>query len=366
MTWLAILAAFALTAWREAAPGHAWAFPRDHHAHPEFRHEWWYVTGQLSVDGASEPTHGFQFTLFRIGLLAERPPWDSSWTARDLVLGHAAVTDLRGGGHRFSEVLTRTGPGLGGFPAVGDSVLAWCRAPAGTAGRWEIRTTPEGFAIAAVDSAQGLAFALGLAPERPLVFHGPGGFSVKDPTSQAGSLYYSVTRLAATGTLDGRVVAGRAWLDREIFTSQLAARHVGWDWLSLQLADGRDVMVFSLRGRDGAGDVTRATVVEPSGAVSWLEPGAPVLTALERWRGYPVKWRLSLPEAGIELVLAALVEDQENVGPHTGLRYWEGAVAGPGCRGYAELTGYAGAEASGLRSLRKIADELSSPTGRSP
>jgi len=350
-----VLAAGAAAAtWQEAGPGSRWEFPRDHHAHAAYRSEWWYVTGQLATAGAPEPTHGFQFTLFRVGLLPERPPWDSDWAARDLVLGHAAVTDLASGRHVFSEVLARTGAGRGGFAAFPDSVLAWCRAPAGTPGRWEIRRTAGGFAIQAADSARGLSFSLTLVPERPLVLQGPSGFSAKDPATGAGSLYYSYTRLAAAGTVDGRAVQGRAWFDRELFTSQLAARHVGWDWLSLQFDDGRDLMVFRLRDRDGRSDAVRATLVEADGTARWLDLAADALTVRRRWREYPVAWRLSLPECGIDLDLAALVDDQENVGPRTGVRYWEGAVAGPGCRGYAELTGYAGAEAFGLRSLRSL------------
>jgi predicted secreted hydrolase len=344
------------TAWRHAGPGHSWQFPRDHHAHPEYRSEWWYVTGQLvsGAEGVADapivPTHGFQVTLFRLGIVPEMPPWDSGWTARDLVLGHAAVTDLRTGRHLFSEVLTRTGPGRGGFPAVGDSVLAWCRGPAGTEGRWSVRLHGDGFAVTAVDARQGLLLDLQLAPERPLVFQGPEGYSVKDPQAGTGSLYYSYTRLAARGRLaagaDTLSAVGRAWLDREIFTSQLAAHHRGWDWLSLQFDDGRDVMVFVLRRADNTPDLARATVVAPGGEVRWLQPQPEALQPVQHWTSprtgarYPVAWRLQLPEAGIDLELRALAHAQENVGERSGVVYWEGAVAGPGCRGYVEMTGY--------------------------
>lgn len=338
--------------WRVAGPDHEWAFPRDHHAHPEYRNEWWYVTGQLAAgdDLEAPPTHGFQFTIFRLGLVPDQPPWQSDWTARNLVLGHAAVTDLRTGRHVFSEVLTREGPGRGGFPAPGDSVLAWCRGPAGTARSWSIGLAGDGFVIVAADRAQGLHLELDLAPLRPLVFQGPGGLSVKDPEAAAGSLYYSYTRLAARGLVsaggDTVAVAGRAWLDREVFTSQLAERHRGWDWLSLQLDDGRDLMVFLLRGHDQAPDVARATLVEPDGRVRWLTPPLDAMRPERSWTSprtgarYPVAWRLRLPEVGIDLALAALVPDQENVGERSGVVYWEGAVAGPGARGYVEMTGY--------------------------
>lgn len=336
--------------WLQAGAGHRWEFPRDHHAHPAYRNEWWYVTGQLAAGDAGEPTHGFQITFFRLGLVPELPPWRSDWAARDLVLGHAAVTDLQSGRHLFSEVLTRTGPGRGGFPAMPDSVLAWCRGPAGTGAHWSLRRRAASFAATAADAQLGLWLDLELVPERGTVLQGPGGYSVKDPEANAGSLYYSLTRLAVRGSLaagsDTLAIAGRGWLDREIFTAQLAARHRGWDWFSLQLDDGRDVMFFALRDREGRADAARATVVAADGEVRWLQPPPTALRPLRHWTSpvtqarYPIAWRLQLPEAGIDLEFAARVAAAENVGPRTGVVYWEGAVAGPGCRGYGELTGY--------------------------
>jgi len=343
--------------WRKVAPGHIWSFPGDHHAMPEYRSEWWYLTGQLTARGESEPTHGVQVTIFRLGLTPDSPPWRSDWASRDLVLGHLAVTDLRRGEHLFSEVLTRTGPGRGGFPDAADSVLAWVRAPAGGPGRWSIRRQGTGFAVRAHDAGQGLLVDLQLRPERELVFQGPGGVSEKDPEAGAGSLYYSYPRLAATGQLaagaDTVQVTGNTWFDREVFTSQLASRHAGWDWMGLQLDDGRDLMAFALRDTAGQVDVTHVTLVEADGAVRWLRPGPDFLVPLEWWISentgvrYPVAWRLDLPDVGLELELSALVQDQENVGRRSGIVYWEGAVvgrstAGVNCRGYVELTGYGG------------------------
>jgi predicted secreted hydrolase len=348
--------------WAVADSTHAWSFPRDHHAHRDYRSEWWYVTGQLAAPGAGEPTHGFQLTFFRLGLSPDDPGWRSDWAARELLLAHAAVTEFASGRHLFAEVLTRPGPGRGGFPAAGDSVLAWSRGPAGTADRWSFRRRAgDGFAITARDDHQGLLIDLVLRPERPRIFQGPGGYSAKDPQAGAGSLYYSYPRLEASGRVaagaDTTAVSGRAWLDREIFTSQLAARHRGWDWLSLQLADGRDLMVFVLRDQDQAPDLARATLVTATGEVRWLDAPLDVLEPRRWWTSprsgarYPVAWRLRLPAAGIALDLEAVVEDQENLGPRSGIAYWEGAVqAGQkAARGYVELTGYGSGGAPPLR-----------------
>ena len=77
----------------------------------------------------------------------------------------------------------------------------------------------------------------------------------------AGSLYFSETRLQVDGeVLRGQElvrVGGEAWLDREIFTSTLGDDQRGWDWLSLQLDDGRAVGLVT------AGDILRSQSEHP-------------------------------------------------------------------------------------------------------
>lgn len=344
--------------WRRAAPGHRWAFPRDHHAHPDYRTEWWYVTGHLvPVDDPDGEPLAFQQTFFRIGLAQDAPADSASaWAARDLVMGHAAVADPGRGRHAFSEVLWRAVPLLGGFGAPGDSVLAWARAPAGTPGRWSLALDGEAFVLAARDDRRGLRYDLRAVPTKPLVLHGDGGFSPKTADGTAGSLYASATRLKVTGTVwrDGAQVRvrGQAWLDREIFTSTLAADQTGWDWLSLQLDDGRDLMLYRLRGPVGETDFALGTFVAPDGtsvtlaADAWTWAPGRTWTSPRTGADYPVAWRLRVPAAGLDLVLEAVMDAQENVSGRSGVHYWEGAVrartpAGAAAgRGFVELTGY--------------------------
>jgi len=360
---LALVAALALADdtgdWRAAGPGHAWTFPQDHYAHPGFKTEWWYVTGQLV--GAGERRFGYQFTLFRVGILPSAPKLDSAWSASDIVMGHVAITDLVAGTHTFSEVLFRAVPGLGGFGAPGDSVVAWGRAPAGTPGRWEFRLRGDDrFVLHARDDRQDLALDLALAPLRPVVLQGPEGFSLKDPARGTGSLYYSYTRLATRGVVvsggDTLRVDGLSWLDREIFSSDLAGDQVGWDWFSLQLDDGRDLMLYRLRDEAGDTNAANGTLVGADGEVVHLARGDWRLEPTRTWRSpetgaaYPVAWRLTMPAAGIDVTVEALLDAQENVSRRTGdLVYWEGAVVvrasrgnAPLGRGYLEMTGYGG------------------------
>lgn len=343
--------------WEVARPDYRWSFPRDHWAHPAYRTEWWYFTGHLAAEGDTLPRFGYQFTVFRIGLLPQRPALRSDWSATMLIMGHAAVTDLRTGQHRFSEVLYRAIPLLGGFGAPGDSLIAWSRAGAGTDGRWTLRWNGAGFDFAMRDERQRIAFALGTAPRRPLILQGPNGFSRKGAGESAASLYYSFTRLATAGTLtlDGTTYAtsGTSWMDHEIGSNQLGREQVGWDWFSLQLDDGRDLMVYALRDSTGGVSWAGGTLVPREGAPEYLARDAFTVTATERWESpethapYPSRWRVSVPAAGLDLDVVPLLADQENRSAlATKLFYWEGAVQARDRagrvrgRGYVELTGY--------------------------
>jgi predicted secreted hydrolase len=345
--------------WKSAAAGYAWDFPRDLAFHPDYKTEWWYITGhlQLEDDAQAEPL-GYQLTFFRSALA----PRDSlanatAWDPEDLIMAHAAISDPNTGTHTFSEVIWRTTPFLGGFGSPGEERLAWCRAPAGTDAQWQLDWRNGSFHLGVRDDAKGLRFDLECTPTRPRVFHGQQGFSPKTAEGKSGSLYFSQTRMQTTGTVfrEGRAipVRGSSWLDREIFTSSLGENQKGWDWAALGLDDGRDIMLYSLRDQSGEQDFASGTLVDGNGsrplaAEQWD------LTALEHWTSedtgskYPVRWKLSLPDEGLDLLIRAVLPDQENVSERTGIHYWEGAVTVHPWddrnrmlgRGFVELTGY--------------------------
>ena len=79
-----------LPAYPAVVPGVDFRFPADHGAHPEFRTEWWYITGWL--EPADGPAFGFQVTFFRT-----RPSVDqdnpSAFAAKQVLFAHAAISD---------------------------------------------------------------------------------------------------------------------------------------------------------------------------------------------------------------------------------------------------------------------------------
>jgi predicted secreted hydrolase len=337
-------------------------FPADHGAHLGFRTEWWYVTGHL--EGPPGDRFGFQLTFFRNSLSppGAAPPRSSRWATDQAFLAHFAVTDGPGGRFLAFERLARGALGLAGA-TVADTVGedAVDEEPYRVSvGGWRLEGPAPGevfpLLLAAAVGEPPVALELTLEPVKPVVLQGERGLSRKGPQPGNASYYYSLPRLRATGELvlagTARPVTGSAWLDREWSTSSLPAGTVGWDWVALQLDDGRELMLYRLRREDGsATPQSRATLIAPDGGSRELPWEDLELAATGRFKSprtgvtYPSGWRLRVPAEGLDLTLLPWLPDQEL---DLSFRYWEGAVdvrgrgpTGPlAGRGYVELTGY--------------------------
>ena len=344
--------------WKPARPDYAWSFPQDHWARTGYRTEWWYFTGHLQTREESPRRFGYQFTFFRVGLQPSSPPLNSAWTARDVIMGHAAVTDLKGRRHLFSEILYRAMPLLGEFGDGSGPLIAWSRAPAGSSGRWSLDWNGEGFDLAASDESQDFSFRLTTRGTKGPTFQGPNGYSMKGGEDGAASQYYSFTRLATRGRVsiggEELTVEGVSWMDKEFGSNQLGVRQIGWDWFSLQLDDGRDLMLYVLRDLDNRVDFAHVTLISKEGQTRYLGPEMWWVRATGSWTSphngarYPAGWRVGLPGEGLEMMVTPELPDSENVSRLLpGLAYWEGPVKVEtlgGVRlgqGYVELTGYA-------------------------
>src|SRR4030066_1206184 len=78
-----------ITPFAPVVPGYRLQFPRDEGSHPEFRIEWWYITGWLNE--ATRPL-GFQITFFRARPeLKHANP--SAVNPRRIMVAHAALSD---------------------------------------------------------------------------------------------------------------------------------------------------------------------------------------------------------------------------------------------------------------------------------
>jgi predicted secreted hydrolase len=330
-----------------AVPGLSLVFPKDHGKHPTFQTEWWYFTGNLESEGGRR--WGFQVTFFRRALFKEPIAIGSSWVVRDVYPAHFALTDVQSNRFFHGELLSREGPGLAGA-AINDlkvHVRDW------SANR-------ENDQIRLKARQNGHALDLLLISKKPPVLHGNSGYSRKGEAENQASYYYSLTHLQAAGTLTfqgaSHQVQGSAWMDHEFGSSMLLAGQVGWDWFSLQLDDGSELMVSYLRRKDGTREKPFGTFISKDGKAIDLANESIMISPQGKWTSphtkavYPSGWTVHIREQKIILEIAPLIRDQElSSGDFNRLTYWEGAVEANGTRngnpvygrGYVELTGYA-------------------------
>ncbi|HEX7082053.1 MAG TPA: lipocalin-like domain-containing protein [Gammaproteobacteria bacterium] len=330
---------------RALAP-RAFDFPRDHAAHPRFRAEWWYFTGNLR---SGERHYGFELTFFRFALRPDAPKSPSAWAANQVWMAHLAVTDTANGRLVAEERLTRGALGLAGTRV--EPFRVWVE-------DWTAGTPPGGSPHSFMLEARGerIGIRLALDAVKPPTLHGERGLDRKGPEAGNASYYYSLTRMTARGSVevDGseHEVQGSAWMDREWSTSALSPGIEGWDWFALQLSDGTDVMLYRLRREDGsASRFSGGSLVDPEGRRTPLAEDDMRLEPLDWWESgrsgirYPTAWKVEVPSAALDLEVRPYVDDQEI---DLTVRYWEGAVRIEGTskdgpiegNGYLELAGY--------------------------
>jgi predicted secreted hydrolase len=330
-----------VTHYAQVLPGYHIRFPEDEGSHPQFRTEWWYITGWL--EAPKRKPFGFQITFFRArGEIDETNP--SAFTPRQVIIAHAALSDAARGRLTYDQKLARAAFGLAG--ADEGRVRVWLD-------NWSL--VQERDAYRAHITAREFELDLQFSQTQPPLLQGNEGLSRKGPKPESASYYYSFPHLRVEGTVgaSGRreAVKGSAWLDHEWSSSYMDERASGWDWIGINFDDGGALMVFRMRSRDKgakfwAGGAYRSrTGVRRAFSSEEIE-----LVPLRSWRSprtgaiYPVVWRVDIP--GMRIIIEPLMNDQEHdTRASVGTVYWEGAVTAlmddkPAGRGYLELTGY--------------------------
>lgn len=320
-------------------PGYRLRFPYDEGSHPEFRTEWWYVTGWLDRHGGSL---GFQITFFRIrpDLKGDNP---SAFTPRHILIAHASISDPVRGALQHDQRVARAGFSLVG--AGQDRVEVWID-------DWSLKQE-DGVYHARVP-ARDFRFDLVFSATQPPLLQGRDGLSRKGPRPASASYYYSLPQLKVQGMLtrNGRTeaVLGTAWMDHEWSSSYMDNEAVGWDWIGINLADGGALMAFRMRDEQGRRFWAGGSYRAPGGGTRIFAHDEVEFTPLRRWRSartdvsYPIAWRIKAGNLVIDI--SPLMDDQENdARASAGTIYWEGAVSAlqngrPVGRGYLELTGY--------------------------
>ena len=332
--------------YKPALPDYHYQFPRDHFDHPDYQTEWWYYTGNVrSADGHR---FGFELTFFRQGVA--RDANQSTWHIHDLYMAHLALSDLSGGRFYHDERINRAGPGVAGIDEKAG--LIWN-------GNWQAQLSDARQTLRGMDER--FAIDLELTPVKAPVIQGRDGISRKAADAGHASHYVSLTRLETSGTIElngARYrVDGTSWMDHEFFTGGLDASESGWDWLSLQLEDRSEVMLYRIRHKDGSIDpFSSGSFIDAQGRCTFLSlsdftmaPGSESWISPQTKGVYPVRWHVTIPRLGIDADISTPLADQE-MAVRIGPSYWEGAIDVAGKRGasqlrgvgYLEMTGYAG------------------------
>lgn len=322
-------------------PGRTLVFPADYGAHPEFKTEWWYVTGWVKKpDG--KPL-GFQVTFFR-SATGQGKGNPSAFAPRQLIIGHAALSDPALGKLAHDQRSAREGFGLAHAKAGSTDIAL---------DGWRMVRNDDGSYRVHIKS-KALTLELTLAPTQPMLLQGEQGYSRKGQDPGNASYYYSEPHLKVTGRA-GRgaaatAVEGTAWLDHEWSSQALDPEAAGWDWVGANLADGSALMAFQIRGKQGGKLWAHATLRDPAGKVTQYEPGQVSFTPSAHWTSprtnavYPVATTIVTGDTSWQVT--PLQQDQElDSRRSTGAVYWEGAVTiardgVPAGHGYLELVGY--------------------------
>ncbi|HSD70687.1 MAG TPA: carotenoid 1,2-hydratase, partial [Woeseiaceae bacterium] len=210
----------------KAVEPRSFAFPRDHGPHPEYRNEWWYLTGNLDDEGGRR--FGFELTFFRFALTPSTPDADSNWRSNQVYIAHLAITDARGEEFHVAQRMSRAALGLAGAQA--EPFRVWID-------DWEIAAEENADEWRLVAGERDFELDLHLASVKPPALNGTDGLSQKSAEPGNASYYYSISRWQTRGSL--RIgsaqfrVSGLSWLDREWSSSALAANQQGWDWFAL-------------------------------------------------------------------------------------------------------------------------------------
>jgi predicted secreted hydrolase len=321
-------------------------FPQDFGAHPAYRTEWWYITGQLTAPQLKQPL-GFQITFFRSRVDTANTS-GSRFATRQLVFAHTALSDAGQGRLMHDQRIARVGFGLNDA-AQGDTRIQlrdWTLQRSGE---------PTHSVYQSHVAARDFTLDLRFTQTQALLLQGEAGFSRKAPGTRYASHYYTQPQLQVQGRIQYQqqalAVQGQAWLDHEWGETLLSPDTVGWDWVGINLDNGATLTAFRLRRQDGSTLWSGGSLRHPGHPSQALKNGDMRFTPGRIWTSpatgarYPVEWTIDLP--GARYTLRARFDQQELDSRHsTGNVYWEGLsdlrdaqgqVVGSG---YLEMTGY--------------------------
>ena len=239
-----------------------------------------------------------------------------------------------------------------------------------------------------------LAATLRFSPQKPAVRHGDHGVVRGHDGEGEDMFYYFVPRCAVTGTVTipvrdkpglvdtFEVVEGQGWYDHEFggmikpaapppkrakgddaaaaapAEKERDKMDYAWNWVAAQLDDGSEVTAAVLLDSRAKRVIeTKAVLVAADGARSQFDEAsgaALVEVEREKWvsmrtfRAYPLAFRLTVPAAGVDLLIKAAFPDQEFMTLLSKPAFWEGRCDVTGVVRGRAVTGLAYLERNGF------------------
>lgn len=329
------------TDFRVLSPTDEVQLPEDLYYKPEFRSQWWYVTGHLKDESNQE--YGFEQTFFIAQVNKKKSL--SAFSISTLYIIHSALTDISGNKFFYQDIISR-----GEFDSAGASnnkFKIWL-------GKNIMEGDTKSFSIIADNHDFNLN--LQLTNQKSIVRNGANGYSNKVANCpECASLYFSMTNLKASGTLTVKGkklnVTGDAWFDREINSDSKNQSVKGWDWFGIMLDDDREIMLYNIRNKSGNIDhASSGMFINKNGSYRTLSLNDFTIKSTGKFTSkktgitYPSGWQINIPSEQIDIVITPLLKDQEFVAQFTTFNtYWEGACSVEGSshgKAYVELSGY--------------------------
>ena len=283
------------------------SFPRDFAAHYDAQTEWWYYTGHIFDEDKNE--YGFELTFFKRITNDDRTPClrlPAYWVKDVGMVGHFAITDVKARKFRYAQKFNLFSKGTAAEDRYEVMIGNWSAVE--NNGIHQLKAKMESYEI-----------ELELKPFKEPVLNGPGGIVAKGGGN--GNYYYSITRIEVNGTLKAggtvKKVHGIAWMDHEYGTLKVARGQKGWDWFSLQLNEGTDIMLYMIRSRDEVLSESGGTVVFISGDYKWLKLSDFEVKTLATWHSkrtgadYPAAWEIFIKPLDMKLNVMPVMADQE-------------------------------------------------------
>ncbi len=327
------------------------SLPRDLAAHANAQTEWWYYTGHGET--VSGRRFGFELVFFK-----RRTDLDKFSIVPVRLLGnpiyfaHFALTDINDEKFRYAH--RKSANGWFDLPASASEEHYHLRL-----GDWSLREAKDAHVLRATIGGD-VVFEATLKPSKKPIMNGiaKDGVSFKDEGEA--SRYFSYTRMEMEGdlTIDNKTehFNGSAWMDREFGTWSPTENQKGWDWFSIQLTNGAELMCYQLRNSaGGVSDFSSGTYVAKDGEFTPLGRSEFSIEPTGFWKSpntgatYPSGWNVKVPKYNLDLSVTPVMNDQElDSRGTTMIVYWEGACEVRGKaddqdvlgRAYVELVGY--------------------------